>query len=312
MISSLLASAPAWAWVGFHGLVLCMLALDLGVFNRKAHAPSFREAGLWSLAWITLALAFNGAVFYAMGPRHGVEWFTGYVLEKSLSVDNLFVFVLLFAAFRIELEQQHRILYWGILGALVMRAAMILAGTALLDRFEWMIWVFGGFLVWTGVKLFLDRERPASDPARSWAARWLTKLLPYAPEGGQKHFFITQGGRRFITPLFLALLMVEMTDLVFAVDSIPAVLAVTRDPFTVYTSNIFAILGLRSLYFLLAKLMGRFRHLKAGVAVILAYVGLKMCVAPWLHVPVGLSLAVIALVLGGAVLFSLKSSSTAA
>lgn len=306
MINALLQSAPGWAWLGFHLLVFITLALDLGVFNRKAHAPSFREAGIWSAVWISLAFVFNGVVFWAMGSQKGAEWFTGYLLEKSLSVDNLFVFVLLFGAFNVELRNQHRILYWGILGALVMRAAMILAGTALLNRFEWMIWVFGAFLVYTGLKMFVTKAGQHADPSRSPLVKIFRRVLPFDPEGGYASFMVRKAGKRHFTPMFLVLVMVEVTDLVFAVDSIPAVLAVTRDPFTVYTSNIFAILGLRSLYFLLAKMMDRFHFLKAGLAVILTYVGIKMCLAQWVHVPIALSLSVITLVLVVSVLASLR------
>lgn len=292
MIDALLQAAPWWAWLGFHLLVLVMLALDLGVFNRKAHAPSVREAAAWSAVWILLALAFNAVIFKTEGHRAGLEFFTAWVLEKSLSVDNLFVFVLLFAAFRVELRHQHRVLYWGVLGALLMRAAMILAGTALLRRFEWMMYVFGAFLVFTGLKMLFGGEAE-KDPSDNAATRLFKRLVPYDPGGGHEHFWILREGRRYATPLLLVLVSVEVTDLIFAVDSIPAVLAVSRDPFIVYTSNIFAILGLRSLYFLLAKMMDKFHHLKTGLAFILAFVGLKMCVEPWLHVPVGISLLVI-------------------
>jgi tellurite resistance protein TerC len=288
MFDALLSSAPWWAWIGFHALVIAMLALDLGVFNRKVHAPSFKEAAAWSAVWIGLALVFNGAVFHWMGALKGTEWFTGYVLEKSLSVDNLFVFVMLFAAFSVEMKNQHRILYWGILGALFMRAAMILAGTALLNRFEWMMYLFGAFLVYTGIKMFFVEES-APDPTKNSIVRAFQKLVPFDPEGGHQRFFVKKAGRVFATPMLLVLASVEVTDLIFAVDSIPAVLAITRDPFVVYTSNIFAILGLRSLYFLLAKMMDRFHRLKLGLAVILTFVGIKMCLAHWLKVGLGLS-----------------------
>ncbi|HET8715912.1 MAG TPA: TerC family protein [Holophagaceae bacterium] len=292
MIDALLQAAPWSAWLGFHLLVLVMLALDLGVFNRKAHAPSVREAAAWSAVWILLALAFNAVIFKTEGHRAGLEFFTAWVLEKSLSVDNLFVFVLLFAAFRVELRHQHRVLYWGVLGALLMRAAMILAGTALLRRFEWMMYVFGAFLVFTGLKMLFGGEAE-KDPSDNAITRLFKRLVPYDPGGGHERFWVLREGRRYATPLLLVLVSVEVTDLIFAVDSIPAVLAVSRDPFIVYTSNIFAILGLRSLYFLLAKMMDKFHHLKTGLAFILAFVGLKMCVEPWLHVPVGISLLVI-------------------
>ena len=312
MIAALLQSAPLWAWLGFHALVFVMLALDLGVFNRRIHAPSFREASLWSCVWISLALVFNGVVFHWMGPLKGTEWLTGYVLEKSLSVDNLFVFVMLFTAFGVEMKNQHRILYWGILGALIMRAAMILAGTALLNRFEWMMYVFGAFLVYTGIKMFFVEEE-APDPTKNGIVRVFRKLFPFDPEGGHQHFFVKKNHRLFATPMLLVLISVEVTDLIFAVDSIPAVLAITRDPFVVYTSNIFAILGLRSLYFLLAKMMDRFHRLKLGLAVILTFVGIKMCAAHWLKTSLGVadqtliltSLVFILAVLSGSIIASL-------
>lgn len=288
MLHALLDSAPLWAWLGFHGLVFVMLALDLGVFNRRTHEPSYREAAVWSAVWIGLALIFNGAVFHWMGPLKGTQWFTGYVLEKSLSVDNLFVFVLLFTAFGVEMKNQHRILYWGILGSLVMRAVMILAGMVLLERFEWMMYVFGAFLIYTGIKMFFVEEAGA-DPAKSGIVRLFRKIMPFDPEGGHQHFLVKKNHRLFATPMLLVLISVEVTDLIFAVDSIPAVLAITRDPFVVYTSNIFAVLGLRSLYFLLAKMMNRFHRLKVGLAVILTFVGIKMCVAHWLKTALGVS-----------------------
>ncbi len=304
MLEVLLNSAPWWAWVGFHLLVFLMLALDLGVFNRKIHAPSIRETVLWSATWILLALAFNAGIVYGKGLEKGTEWFTGYLLEKSLSVDNLFVFALLFTSFRVELKYQHRILYWGILGALVMRAAMILMGTALLNRFEWMMYAFGIFLVYTGLKMFFVQEKE-TDPREGWLAKLLQRFLPFDPSGGYLHFVVKKEGHRHLTPMLMLLVIIEATDLVFAVDSIPAVLAVTRDPFVVYTSNIFAILGLRSLYFLLARMMDRFHRLKVGLAVILTFVGVKMCIAAWVHIPTFLSLLFIAAVLAGCIVASL-------
>jgi len=305
MLNSLLSAAPWWAWAGFHLLVFVMLALDLGVFNRKVHAPSVREAAAWSAVWVLLSLVFNAVVWRYMGPPKGLEWLTGYVLEKSLSVDNLFVFVLIFTSFQVELRHQHRVLYWGVLGALVMRAVMILAGTALLNRFHWMIWVFGGFLVWTGLKMLFMADQEDADPSRGRVARLFQKLVPFDPKGGHDHFWTKVDGKRFATPMLLVLAIVEVTDLVFAVDSIPAVLAVTRDPFVVYTSNVFAILGLRSLYFLLAKMIDRFHRLKTGLAVILAFVGVKMCIAEWVKIPTPISLAVIAALLTVSVAASL-------
>jgi tellurite resistance protein TerC len=304
LVDALHQAAPWWAWVGFHAFVFLMLALDLGVFNRRTHAPSVREAAIWSAVWITLALLFNGLIFRGEGTQKGLEWFTGYVLEKSLSVDNLFVFVLVFRSFQVDLRNQHKVLFWGVLGALVMRAAMILAGTALLSRFEWMMYVFGGFLVYTGLKMLLVKEEEA-DPTQNPLVRAFKRLIPFDETGGHERIWVVREGRRFATPMLLVLLTIELTDLVFAVDSIPAVLAVSRDPFVVYTSNIFAILGLRSLYFLLAKMMDRFHRLKTGLAVVLAFVGVKMCVTEWVKIPVQYSLLVIAAVLAGSIVASL-------
>ena len=300
----LLQAAPWWAWAGFHAFVFLMLALDLGVFNRRVHAPSAREAGAWSAVWITLALAFNAVIFQWAGPQKGLEWFTSYVLEKSLSVDNLFVFVLVFQRFQVDPRHQHRVLFWGVLGALVMRAAMILAGTALLNRFEWMMYVFGGFLVYTGLKMLLVDEGEA-DPTQNPLTRAFRRMVPFDDQGGHERFWVLREGRRLATPMLLVLITIEVTDLVFAVDSIPAVLAVSRDPFVVFTSNIFAILGLRSLYFLLARMMDRFHRLKTGLAVVLAFVGVKMCIAHWVPIPVAYSLLAITAVLSGSIVASL-------
>jgi len=304
LVDALLQAAPWWAWAGFHAFVFMMLALDLGVFNRRVHAPSVREAAIWSTVWISLALIFNGLIFQAAGSQKGLEWFTGYVLEKSLSVDNLFVFVLVFQSFQVDLRHQHRVLFWGVLGALIMRAAMILAGTALLNRFEWMMYVFGGFLIFTGLKMLIVKGED-TDPTQNPMVRAFKRLVPYDENGGHEHFSVVREGRRYATPMLLVLITIEVTDLVFAVDSVPAVLAVSRDPFVVYTSNVFAIMGLRSLYFLLAKMMDRFHRLKTGLAVVLAFVGVKMCIAQWLHIPVLYSLLVIASVLAGSVVASL-------
>ena len=304
MVDALLQAAPWWAWVGFHAFVFLMLALDLGVFNRRVHAPSIREAAVWSAVWIVLAMIFNGLIFYAEGPQKGLEWLTGYVLEKSLSVDNLFVFVLVFQSFEVDLRHQHRVLFWGVLGALIMRAVMILAGTALLNRFEWMMYVFGGFLVFTGLRMLVKPEQE-SNPAEYPLVRAIKKVIPFDETAGHEHFTVVRQGRRFATPMLLVLVTIELTDLVFAVDSIPAVLAVTRDPFLVYTSNIFAILGLRSLYFLLARMVDRFHLLQTGLAIVLAFVGAKMCLAHWLEIPVAVSLLVITLVLAACVVGSL-------
>jgi tellurite resistance protein TerC len=291
-------------WAGFVAFVLVVLALDLGLFHRKAHAVGFREALGWSAVWATLALAFSGFVTWRFGGERGIEFLTGYLIEQSLSVDNLFVFVVIFGALGIPPQFQHRVLFWGILSALVLRAGMILAGAAMLARFHWLVYVFGAFLVLTGVKLYLQRAREMR-VEDSWALRLARRLLPSTPHLSGERFFTRENGRRVATPLLMALILIELTDVVFAVDSIPAVLAITTDPFVVFTSNLFAILGLRSLYFLLGGLLERFRHLKVGLAAVLVFVGAKMTLVDVVHVPPALSLVAVLLILGGALAASL-------
>ncbi len=294
-------------WIGFNLLILLLLALDLGVFHRKAHAVSLKEAAAWSAVWVALALAFNAAVWWLRGPEPAVQFLAGYLIEKSLSIDNIFVFALIFGYFAVPSEYQHRVLFWGILGALGMRAGFILGGAALLDRFHWVIYLFGAFLILTGIKMALHRGgelHPERNPVLRLAQRWIPVTSGYR----QAHLFVREGGRWLATPLFLVLLMIESTDLLFAVDSIPAIFAVTDDPFLVYTSNVFAILGLRSLYFLLAGVMGKFVYLKLGLSAVLVFVGVKMTVAEIYKVPALVSLLVIAAVLAAAVGASLWKS----
>lgn len=294
-----------WLWTGFNLFVLFMLALDLGVFHRKAHVVSFRESMTWTGIWIALALAFNGWVWHEQGAAKGVEFFTGYVIEKSLSIDNVFVFALLFTYFRVPPLYQHKVLFWGILGALVMRAGMIAAGAALITRFSWIIYVFGAFLIFTGIKMIVKRDEEIH-PERNPVVRWFKKLMPVTSDFRGDRFFVRENGIRMATPLFVVLMLVEMSDVIFAVDSIPAIFAVTTDPFIVYTSNVFAILGLRSLYFALAGLMGKFHHLKIGLGAVLAFVGVKMILAhtEW-KMDTLYSLAVILLILTASVVSSL-------
>jgi tellurite resistance protein TerC len=292
------------AWGGFVAFVLAMLALDLGVMNRKDHVIRSREALLWSLFWVALSLAFNVLVWRWFGPRPAIEFLTGYVVEKSLSVDNLFVFVLIFRSLGIPAIFQHRVLFWGVVTALVLRAVMIIGGVALLARFHWMIYVFGGFLVVSGFKfLFGKDEEP--HPEKSAFFRWVRRMIPTTAQFHGHSFFTVENGRRVATPLFVTLLLIEFSDVVFAVDSIPAIFAVTRDPFIVFTSNIFAILGLRSLYFLLADLIDKFVYLKPGLAAVLIFVGTKMLVADVRPIHPAISLAVILTLLGVAVLASI-------
>ena len=292
-------------WLGFVLFIVGMLALDLGVFHRRPHVVSLREAALWSAAWVALSALFAAGVFLLYGSQRGLEFTTGYLIEKALSLDNVFVIVLIFSAFGVPAHQQHRVLFWGILGALTMRAFFILAGVALIARFHWMLYVLGAFLVLTGVKALLASRAPPPHPEDSVVLRRARRVLPVAPGRETEHFFVQVNGKRMVTLLFLALLAVEVTDLIFAVDSIPAVLAVSEVPFIVFTSNIFAILGLRSLYFLLAGAVQKFRYLKTGLALVLVFVGAKMTIVDILHIPAGVSLAVVAVLIGGAILASL-------
>ncbi len=287
-------------WAGFLLFVAVMLTLDLGVFHRRLHAVRFREAAVWSAVWIGLALSFNAGIVLKFGPEKGLEFLAGYIIEKALSVDNLFVFVVIFAYFKVPPALQHRVLFWGILGALVLRAVFIFAGGALLDALHWAIYLFGGILVLTGGRL-LVRGEGETHPERNPAVRLLSRLMPVASDHQGPEFVISRAGRMAATPLLLALVTVEISDIVFAVDSIPAVFAVTRDRFIVFTSNIFAILGLRSLYFLLAGVMGKFRYLKLGLAGILLFVGAKMLISGVFKIPIGLSLAVVAALLAASI-----------
>ncbi len=292
-------------WAGFILFVLGMLALDLGVFHRKAHVVSFKEAAVWSGVWIGLALVFNAGIGWLFGAERAGEFLAGYLIEKSLSVDNIFVFVMIFGAFAVPAAVQHRVLFWGILGALVMRAALIFAGAALVARFHGAMYVFGAFLIFTAIKLLVDLNKPPKDLRDGWFYRTFTRLVPTAERYDGARFFTKVDGRRLATPLLLVLVMVELTDLVFAVDSIPAIFAVTGDPFIVFTSNIFALLGLRSLYFLLAGMVERFRYLKVGLVGILLFVGAKLLLAGVFKVPIAVSLAVIAGILAAAIAASL-------
>jgi tellurite resistance protein TerC len=291
-------------WVLFNVFVLLMLALDLGVFHRKSHEVKLREALLWTAAWVSLALVFNLGLYYQKGGGPALEFFTGYLIEKALSVDNIFVFVLLFTYFKVDARHQHKVLFWGILGALVMRAAFIAAGVTLITKFHWIIYIFGAFLVLTGIKMVVAKDKEVH-PERNPLIRLFRRLFPVTEGYREDRFFVREAGRWTATPLFIVLLMVETTDLIFAVDSIPAILAVTQDAFIVYTSNVFAILGLRSLYFALAGVMGLFRFLHYGLAAILVFVGAKMLLSDVYKVPISLSLGVIAAILALAVVLSL-------
>ena len=291
-------------WAGFVALVLAFLALDLGFFHRRDEPVSIRNALAWTAIWVAVSLAFNALVWWRFGAPKAAEFLTGYLLEKSLSVDNLFVFLVIFSALRIPPRLQHRVLFWGILGALLLRAAMILAGTALLQRFHWLIYLFGAFLVATGLKLFFHRDDDDPHPEQSRALGLLRRVLPTTERLEGHRFLVRQGGRLLGTPLLVALLFIELSDVAFALDSIPAIFGVTLDPFIVFTSNIFAILGLRSLFFALSGLLDRFIHLKRALALVLLFIGLKMVVAPWVQVGQGTALIVVAGLLLGAVVLS--------
>jgi tellurite resistance protein TerC len=289
-------NVSVWIWVGFFALVLTMLAVDLGASRRRTGAMSLRTAALWSAIWIGVALLFNLGIYLWRGAEPALEFLTAYLIEKSLSVDNLFVFVVIFSVFAVPAANQRRVLFWGVLGALVMRGIFIFAGAALLHRFNWLMYVFGAFLIFTAFKLGLGGETKI-DPERNVLIRLFRKIMPVTDHLEGESFFVRHAGVLMATPLFLVLLVVESTDLVFAVDSIPAVLAVTQNPFLVYTSNVFAILGLRALYFLLAGAMVKFHYLKVGLSLILGFVGIKMLIAGFFKIPIMLSLGVIASVL---------------
>jgi tellurite resistance protein TerC len=299
---------PIWMWVAFVALIVALLLLDLLVFHRTAHVVEFREAAAYSAFWIALGLAFGLFVFLWWGSKAGGEYLAGYLIEKSLSVDNIFVFALLFTYFAVPAKYQHRVLFWGILGALVFRAIFIAAGAALLDRFHWTIYVFGAFLVITGIRMALHRDEEIH-PERNPLLRLFRRAVPMTTDYRGQRFLVREAGVLLATPLMAVLVIVETTDIIFAVDSIPAIFAVTREPFLVFTSNAFAILGLRALYFMLAGMIRRFVYLKLGLSVVLVYVGLKMALSEIVHPPIWMSLSVIAVVLAVSILVSLARTS---
>jgi len=297
--------SAAGLWIGFAIFILIMLSLDLGLFNRKAHTIRYREAAIWSGVWVTLATIFAAIVFWFQGTQRGLEFVTGYLIELSLSVDNLFVFLLIFSYFKVPARFQHRVLFWGVLGALVMRLTMIFVGGALIDRFHWIIYIFGAFLVYTGIKMFRKQDTEI-EPEHNFVVQLVTRYVPMLRRYEDEKFFTRVEGRRIGTLLLLVLVIVEVTDLVFAVDSIPAIFAITTNTFIVYTSNVFAILGLRSMYFLLAGVVERFHYLKLGLAIVLTFIGVKMLVvAADIHISIGVSLTFVAIVLLSSVLASL-------
>ena len=304
---NILGLAPPTVWLGFAVLVIAVLAIDLGIFNREAHVVKPREALVWTGVWVALALGFNAFVWWRFGANAAEEFITGYAIEKALSVDNLFVMYAVFTAFSIPALHQHRVLFWGIVGAVAMRTIMVFAGVALLTSFHWLVFIFGGFLIATGIKMLVRKDdRP--HPENSRVLKLVKKVLPVSDEIHGGKLFVRLGGALTATPLFLALVTIEASDAVFAIDSIFAIFAVTTDPFIVLTSNIFAILGLRSLYFVLSGAAERFKYVQPGLALVLVFVGVKMVIAEWVKIPVLLSLAVIVVLVGGSIAASVVSN----
>ena len=301
---SVIDAMPLWAWVTFFTFITAMLALDLGVFQRETHVVGMKEALAWCCVWVTLALSFGGLLWQWRGPESAQQFLAGYLIELCLSVDNVFVFILVFAYFKVEPRYQHRVLFWGIIGAVLMRAVFIIVGVEVIERFHWVLYVFGAFLVYTGVKMALPSKEAEVDPEHNFAVKLFRRFYPVAPHNDRGHFFTIHNCRRMATPLFIVLIVIETTDLVFALDSLPAVLAITKDSFIALTSNIFAILGLRSLYFALSGIMGLFRFLKVGLSVILVFIGVKMLIEHWMKISTGTSLAVIGGVLTTSILMS--------
>jgi tellurite resistance protein TerC len=291
-------------WIGFHALIFVMLALDLGVFHRKSHTVEIKESLIWSAVWIFLAMLFNLGIYFFIGKAHALEFLTGYLIEKSLSVDNIFVFVLIFGYFNIEQKYQHKILFWGIIGALIMRIALILLGVELLHRFHWVIYIFGAILIITGVKMAFQKDKQIH-PEKNPVLRLLKRFIPITQTESGDRFFVKLDGKRMATTLFAVLIIIETTDLVFALDSIPAILAITDNTFIVYTSNVMAILGLRALYFALAGVIQKFRYLHYGLSAILIFVGAKMLLSGVFKVPIEISLTAIAAILGVSVAASI-------
>lgn len=298
--------SPIW-WFGVVAVILGMLAIDLLIFHRDAHEVSAREAGVWTMVWVTLGLSFGGVIAWQFGLEYGGEYLAGYVIEKSLAVDNIFVFAVIFSAFAIPLKYQHRVLFWGVVGALIFRAIFIAAGAALLERFHWTIYLFGTLLIITAWRVWIHRDHHP-DPANNRAIKWMQRRMPMTSRLDGQRFFTKENGKRLATPLFAALVAVEVADIVFAVDSIPAIFAVTSEPFLVFSSNAFAILGLRSMYFFLADMIKRFHYLSMGLAFVLAFVGIKMLLIDVYKIPIAVSLVVIVTILAVAVAMSLRKA----
>ena len=300
-----------WGWIGFNAVVLAILFFDLVILHKRSNSTSVKQAAIWSLVWVLLSLSFAAGVYNVMGKQSGLEFLTGYLIEYALSVDNIFVFVLIFAYFKVPKEYQHRVLFWGIIGALLLRGAMIVAGAALVSRFEWILYFFGAFLVYTGFRMARQKDESDYNPEKDPVLRLARKVMPVTKEYDGEKFFVQQPDaagkmRRAATPLFIVLLLVDTTDVIFATDSIPAIFAVTRDPFIIYTSNICAVLGLRALYSLLASVVDKFRYLKLGLSLVLMFIGAKMLVDHFYAMPIIGSLGIVAAILIASVLASLR------
>jgi tellurite resistance protein TerC len=296
---------PIIFWIFFNVFVLMMLALDLGVFHRKSHEVSVKEALTWTFVWVSLALIFNLILYFWRGQQQALEFFTGYLVEKALSVDNIFVFIMIFSYFQVPTKYQHKVLFWGIIGALIMRVIFIFAGVALLEKFHFTIYIFGALLIFTGIKMF-NHSNTKIDPNKNPIIKFFKKFMPVTQTLHEDKFFIRIDGKKYATPLFLVLILIETTDLIFAVDSIPAILAITQDQFIVYTSNVFAILGLRSLYFALSGIIHRFWLLSYGLAIVLIFVGIKMTLIDFYKIPIELSLLFIASIISISIYLSLR------
>jgi tellurite resistance protein TerC len=299
---------PLWFWLAFLAIIVVMLALDLGVFNRNAHAITIKEAAIWSAVWVSLSLLFNLWIFIYGGSEPALQFLTGYLVEKSLAVDNIFVFVLIFTAFAVPAVYQHRVLFWGIIGALVLRGIFIATGSVLINTFHWVLYLFGAFLLFTGIRMFMQRDQHEMNVEDNRVLHLLRRFIPVTSEYHGPRFVIKDAGKRVATPLFAVMALVMVTDLVFAVDSIPAIFAITQDPFLVLTSNVFAVLGLRSMYFLLADVVKRFYYLKHGLSAILVFIGIKMLLIDIWKIPIALSLGVIASIFAISIIASLRVS----
>jgi tellurite resistance protein TerC len=303
--------APIWIWILFNVVVIGLIVLDLGVFHRKDHEESFRESAIWTVLWTLVALVFNAGIYFYAGGEPALSFLSGYVIERALAVDNIFVFMMIFTAFGVPGVLQYRALFWGIIGAIILRAVLIATGTVLIDRFGWVLYIFGAFLVVTAIRMLRNEEKEI-DPGNHSVVRLLRRVVPVTDRYEGSHFFSRVGGKRAVTPMFVVLAVIAVSDLVFALDSIPAIFAITQDPFIVYTSNILAVLGLQAMYSMLAGVINQFHLLKYGLSAVLAFVGVKMLIADFYHVPIGVSLGLIVAMLAISIIASRLFPETAA